>query len=86
MNVSLTPELEKFVSDKVATGHYASASEVIRAALRILEEEERWKTYAREKIARGMEDVAAGRIVDGETAMRRIRDAARSRASTRKAS
>jgi antitoxin ParD1/3/4 len=86
MNVSLTPELEKFVADTVATGRYSSASEVVRAALRILEEEDRWKDYAREKIARGIEDVAAGRIVDGETAMHRIRNAARSRTPARKAS
>ena len=33
MNVSLTPELEKIVTDKVATGRYTSASEVIREAL-----------------------------------------------------
>ena len=85
MNVSLTPELEKFVADTVATGRYSSASEVVRAALRILEEDERWKDYAREKIARGLEDVAAGRIVDGETAMQRIRNPARSRSSHQKA-
>jgi len=38
MNVSLTPELEKFVSAKVETGRYNSASEVVREALRLLEE------------------------------------------------
>src|ERR1035438_2262012 len=38
MNVSLTPELEKFVSAKVESGRYNSASEVVREALRILEE------------------------------------------------
>jgi antitoxin ParD1/3/4 len=38
MNVSLTPELEKFVSDKVDSGRYTSASEVVREALRFLEE------------------------------------------------
>jgi len=41
MNVSLTPELEKFVSDKVASGRYTSASEVVREALRVLEREEK---------------------------------------------
>lgn len=41
MNVSLTPELEKFVSAKVQTGRYNSASEVVREALRLLEEHER---------------------------------------------
>ena len=38
MNVSLTPELEKFVSAKVGGGRYNSASEVVREALRLLEE------------------------------------------------
>ena len=34
MNVSLTPELEEFITQEVATGHYDSASEVIQEALR----------------------------------------------------
>ena len=38
MNVSLTPALEKMVQDKVASGLYNSASEVIREALRLLSE------------------------------------------------
>ncbi|MGA2181404.1 MAG: type II toxin-antitoxin system ParD family antitoxin [Bryobacteraceae bacterium] len=41
MNVSLTPKLEKFVNNKVETGRYNSASEVVREALRLLEEHER---------------------------------------------
>lgn len=40
MNVSLTTELEEFVSRKVESGRYTSASEVIREALRLLEEHE----------------------------------------------
>jgi antitoxin ParD1/3/4 len=38
MNVSLTPELEKLVTAKVESGRYNSASEVVREALRLLEE------------------------------------------------
>lgn len=38
MNVSLTPELEEFVNSKVKSGRYNSASEVVREALRLLEE------------------------------------------------
>jgi antitoxin ParD1/3/4 len=41
MNVSLTPELEKFVAVKVDSGRYTSASEVVREALRVLEEHDR---------------------------------------------
>ncbi len=40
MNVSLAPELERFVAETVASYRYRSASEVVRAALRLLEKEE----------------------------------------------
>ena len=36
MNVSLTPEMERWVQQKVSSGFYTSASEVIREALREL--------------------------------------------------
>ncbi|MEI6730670.1 MAG: type II toxin-antitoxin system ParD family antitoxin, partial [Pseudomonadota bacterium] len=38
MNISLTPHFEELVKNKLASGHYHSASEVIRDALRLLEE------------------------------------------------
>ena len=41
LNVSLTPELTAMITAKVATGHYRSASEVVRAALRLLDERDR---------------------------------------------
>ena len=41
MNVSLTPELEHFVQSKVQSGRYNSASEVVREALRLLEDHEK---------------------------------------------
>jgi antitoxin ParD1/3/4 len=40
-NVNLTPELDRFVASRVDTGLYANASEVMRAALRMLEKDER---------------------------------------------
>jgi antitoxin ParD1/3/4 len=36
MNVSLTPELEKYIQEKVACGLYSSSSEVIRESLRLM--------------------------------------------------
>ncbi|TCZ61093.1 type II toxin-antitoxin system ParD family antitoxin [Roseicella aquatilis] len=45
-NVSLTPELEAFIDGRVVTGRYRSASEVVRAALRLLEEDERRREAA----------------------------------------
>ena len=40
-NVNLTPELDQFVASKVDEGLYSNASEVMRAALRLLERDER---------------------------------------------
>jgi antitoxin ParD1/3/4 len=41
MNVSLTPELEQYIRTKVDSGRYLSASEVVREALRLLEQKEK---------------------------------------------
>ena len=41
MNVNLTPQLEELVRSKVASGLYTSASEVVREALRLMEEQDR---------------------------------------------
>ena len=46
MNVSLTPELEQFVNEKVESGLYQTASEVVREALRLLKE----RDHARERL------------------------------------
>jgi antitoxin ParD1/3/4 len=40
INVSLTPVLEPYVAKRLASGRYRSASEVVRATLRLLEKDE----------------------------------------------
>ncbi len=40
MNVNLTPQLEDLVRAKVSSGLYTSASEVVRDALRLMEEKD----------------------------------------------
>lgn len=40
-NVNLTEELDRFVASQIKTGRYDNASEVVRAALRVLDREER---------------------------------------------
>lgn len=88
MNISLTPELEKFVDDKVALGRYGSASEVVREALRLLEERDRLRTLRFAELRR---DVNAGVAeLDGGQArpldVERIKAAGRKRLRTRKRS
>ena len=48
MNVSLTPELERFITEKVESGLYASNSEVVREGLRLLRRREQVRQERRE--------------------------------------
>ena len=81
MNVSLTPELEHWVDERVRSGRYASASEVIREALRLLELEEAAKHRQLEsihqKIDRGRSQLKEGKGIGPEEARSRIRAARR---------
>lgn len=52
MNVSLTPELEELINQKVATGMYNSASEVVREGLRLLKEQDELKGARHEELKR----------------------------------
>ena len=76
INVSLTPELERFVEARVSTGRYQSASEVVREGLRLLEERELAREAARTelqaKIAAGWADLEAGHVHDGEEVFREL--------------
>ena len=51
---SLDPELETFLDEQLASGHYRSASEVVREALRRMAEDERKEAALREALERGM--------------------------------
>jgi len=43
MNLSLTPELQQLIQNKVDSGMYANASEVVRDALRRMDERDPWR-------------------------------------------
>jgi antitoxin ParD1/3/4 len=57
MNISLTPHLEEMIRAKIASGSYNSASEVVREALRLLEEEDQLRSI---KLQRLREDIREG--------------------------
>ena len=40
-NINLTPEMDRYVANRIESGQYANASEVLRAGLRVLEYSER---------------------------------------------
>jgi len=76
MNVSLTPKLEKLVSEKVATGLYGSASEVVREALRLLEQREQMRQARLDQLRKDLDvgiaqlDLGARRPFDAKAAER----------------
>lgn len=61
MNVSLTPHLEAMVRQKVQSGRYNNASEVVREALRLMEERDRYAAL-KGAIASGVEQHARGEV------------------------
>src|ERR1700688_4266910 len=76
MNVSLTPDLEQFVSAKVQSGRYNSASEVVREALRLLEEHDQARAAQlaefNGEIVRRLADLDRGKTVDPIEARARL--------------
>jgi antitoxin ParD1/3/4 len=65
MNVNLTPQLEEMVRQKVESGLYGSASEVVREALRLMEEQDRMRAARLDQLR---QDVRAG-LDSGPTAL-----------------
>ena len=77
MNVSLTAELEKFVSAKVDSGRYNSASEVVREALRLLEEHDQARAAQfsgfNQELGRRLETLDRGQHVSPAEARARLK-------------
>jgi antitoxin ParD1/3/4 len=77
MNVSLTPELEELINQKVNSGLYHSASEVIREALRLLKEQDELRQVRleqlRKEIAIGLEQLDRGERIPGKVVFEKLR-------------
>jgi antitoxin ParD1/3/4 len=63
-SLSLGKHWDKFIRSKIASGRYGSASEVVRAALRVLEEKEERLNVLRAHLAEGAEQAARGEFVE----------------------
>jgi antitoxin ParD1/3/4 len=81
MNVSLTPELEKFVAKEVRSGLYQTASEVVRAGLRRLKDEREARLRRlpatldelEARLVQSVESLDTGKGLNGEVVFRRLR-------------
>ena len=68
LKVSLSPQLQEMVQQKVDSGRYESASEVIREGLRLLERVEQDPLEeARAKIQHGVDQAKRGELRDGDS-------------------
>ena len=81
MNISLTPELAKFVQKEVESGLYQTASEVVRAGLRRLKEDQAARlpqapsTLAEleTQLLQSIDRLDRGEGIDGKESLRRLR-------------
>jgi antitoxin ParD1/3/4 len=76
MNVHLTPELERLVQNKVQSGRYNSASEVVREALRLMEQKDELRSIQlqelRSRVDKGLAQAERGEGADGEIFMQAL--------------
>lgn len=63
MHVSLTPELERIIKEKVESGLYRNASEVIREALRVALKVESESEWLKREAAIGFAQLEAGETI-----------------------
>lgn len=68
MEISLPPELEKIINEKVESGLYNSPSEVVRESLRLLQEQDELKRIRRDELRReimlGREQIQSGDFIE----------------------
>ena len=74
ISVSFTPQQAEFLASCVASGRYQSTSEVVREAVRLLEDRQERRqaelTRLRTLIREGAGQLDRGEVVDGETFFR----------------
>jgi len=77
-NISFTPHQSRFIEERVSSGSYQSASEVVRDAMRLLEHQERKREVALEEARRliqeGVEQLDRGEALDGPAVMEELRE------------
>jgi antitoxin ParD1/3/4 len=78
-SISLGDHFEKFVDDKVSTGRFKNASEVIRAGLRLLEEEETKIAVLKKAITDGI-DSGLAKNFNAKNHLKKLKSAERKNA------
>ena len=74
MTIQLKPEQEKFIQEKIASGEYKNADDVISQAFKLLEAKERKIKELQNKISLGTEQITQGQVTDGEEVFNRLQE------------
>jgi antitoxin ParD1/3/4 len=78
MTIAIKPELERKIAEKVKSGQYASADDVVADALDLLDQveeaERRWKAEINEEIEEGWAQAERGESIPADIAFARLRD------------
>jgi antitoxin ParD1/3/4 len=80
MDISLTPELEKLVQEKIASGLYESANEVIHESLLLLQERDKIREFRlrelKKEIQKGIDQLEQGeyKVYDSESLKSLVED------------
>jgi len=82
-NIALTPHFDRLVRKKIASGRYQSASEVVREALRLLEQRDEVREQSVAKLQQdielGWQQSERGAVVDGRAVFDEIREMSKTR-------
>ncbi len=73
MSITLPPQLEKLIQEKIKSGAYHSPDEVILESLRLLDERDRKLAALRADIQVGIDQAERGEVVDGDTVFTELR-------------
>ncbi len=76
MDISLSSDFDKFIKEQMATGVYNSVNDIVQEAMNLLKlrksvPQERIDAFNAE-LQKGEDDIKAGRVMDGETAFKKL--------------
>jgi len=69
MTVNLPAALESFVRQKIASGLYETAAEVVVESLGLMQQQDQWRAAASARIDEGLSDLDNGRSLTSEESL-----------------
>ena len=88
VNISLTPELDAFLQSRVESGRYQTTSEVVREALRLLQNQEKDREEGlkqlKAKLQRGVAQADRGELLEADAVFRELRQLIQERRRVKK--